>query len=151
MPMTLNGTTGIVLPTAAAPAFSAYQSSTQTLTGTVLTKIQCQTEEFDTASCYDNTTNYRFTPNVAGYYQINGSWTAGATAANLNLRLYKNGAVEKLGQNIQASAATVTVSALIYFNGTTDYVELYVFSSATQAGFLGATGVYFQGAMVRNA
>ena len=151
------GTTTLTLPITSGtvaingPAFSAYQSATQTLTGTVTTKIQCQTEEFDTANCYDNTTNYRFTPNVAGYYQFNAAWTANTNPANLNITFYKNGVVEKRGQNIQANAATVTVSALIYLNGTTDYVELYVFSSTTQAGFLGVTGVYFQGAMVRGA
>ena len=54
------------------PAFKAYQSSAQTLANTTFTKISFDTEVFDTASCYDNSTNYRFTPNVAGYYYIKG-------------------------------------------------------------------------------
>lgn len=50
------------------PAFSAYQSSAQTLSSGTITKIEFQTEEFDTDNCFDNAINYRFTPNVAGYY-----------------------------------------------------------------------------------
>jgi hypothetical protein len=143
-----NGGTGLSV---GGPAFSAYQSSSQTLTGGVTTKIQCQTEEFDTANCYDNTTNYRFTPNVAGYYQFNGSWTANSTPTNLSVSIYKNGAEAKRGQNVQANAALLTVSALIYMNGTTDYAELYAFSSATQAGALASYFTYFQASMVRGA
>jgi hypothetical protein len=50
------------------PAFEAYLSANQNLTDNVNTKIQFDTELFDTDSCYDNVTNYRFTPNVAGKY-----------------------------------------------------------------------------------
>jgi hypothetical protein len=133
------------------PAFSAWQSSSQTLSCGVATKIQCQTEEFDTANCYDNTTNFRFTPNVAGYYQFNAAWTAGATASNITVALYKNGAEFKRGQNVQANAAIMTVSALIYLNGTTDYVEFYATTQATQAGALALYFTYFQGVLVRAA
>jgi len=133
------------------PAFSAYQSSSQTLTGGGATKIQCQTEEFDTNSNYDNTTNYRFTPTVAGYYQITGCWTAASVGANLSIAIYKNGSDFKRGTDIQASAAVVQVTALIYLNGSTDYVELYCASSANQAGNTGANFTYFQGVLTRAA
>ena len=65
-----------------APAFSATRTSTnQSFTSAVWTKVECQTEEFDTASAYDNATNFRFTPQVAGYYQVSGTlyFTARAT------------------------------------------------------------------------
>jgi hypothetical protein len=54
------------------PAFSAYQSSGQTLSSATATKLNFQTEEFDTNNNFDSTTNMRFTPTVAGYYQVNG-------------------------------------------------------------------------------
>jgi hypothetical protein len=44
-----------------------------TITSNTFTKVQINTEEFDTNSNFDSTTNYRFTPTVAGYYQVNGS------------------------------------------------------------------------------
>ena len=75
------------------PAFSAYQSSSQSISNSTFTKIQLQTKEFDTNSNFDNTTNYRYTPTIAGYYQINvgfytatGSSPGYATAA----AIYKN-------------------------------------------------------------
>src|SRR5210317_1629772 len=53
------------------PAFSAYQSSAQTIAGYTFVKMNLQTEEFDTDSCFDTSLS-RFTPTVAGYYQVNG-------------------------------------------------------------------------------
>ena len=43
------------------PVFEAYVSSGQTITSAVETKVQFNTERFDTNSVYDNATNYRFT------------------------------------------------------------------------------------------
>ena len=34
------------------------------------TKAQIDTEILDTDKCYDNSTNYRFTPTVAGKYYV---------------------------------------------------------------------------------
>ena len=53
---------------ATGPAFSVYLSSTQTISNATTTKIQFNAKEFDTNSNFDATTNYRFTPSVAGYY-----------------------------------------------------------------------------------
>ena len=56
------------------PAFYAYRTATQTgIASATFTKIQLNVELFDTNSNYDNVTNYRFTPTVAGYYQVNFS------------------------------------------------------------------------------
>jgi hypothetical protein len=38
-----------------------------------VTKVQIDTEVFDTDRYYDNTTNYRFTPLVAGKYFVYGN------------------------------------------------------------------------------
>ncbi len=43
------------------PAFQAYLSSNQTISNDTMTKLQCNTEDFDTDSAYDNSTNYNFT------------------------------------------------------------------------------------------
>lgn len=132
------------------PAFSAYQSSAQTISAVTFTKIQLQTEEFDTNNCFDSTTNYRFTPNVAGYYQINGSIYYNG-AATCQIYIYKNGTLFKRGSQVNTTNVESVVSALVYFNGTTDYVELYGYhvSGATIAAQLDAT--YFQASMVRAA
>ena len=63
------------------PAFSAYQSTAQSLPQNVITKIQFQTKEFDTANAFDAVTNFRFQPLVAGYYQVTGSFQIATTQA----------------------------------------------------------------------
>ena len=65
--------TGTVMVSGNMPAFSAYLGTSQTVTTDVATKLQLNTEVFDTASAFDSTTNYRFQPTVAGYYQLNGN------------------------------------------------------------------------------
>lgn len=157
MAMTLNGTTGIVLPTAAAPAFSAYLSASQTPSSGVATKIAFNAEEFDTNNNFDSTTNYRFTPTVAGYYQINALMSNnGATVSGTNtVYLYKNGALYKRGWRQDAAGVVATgISSLVYLNGSTDYIEIYgtvTGASPTFYGDASATYTWFQGAMVRSA
>ena len=153
--MQLNGTTGIVLPTAAAPAFSAYQSSAQSISGGTYTKIQFQTKEFDTNSNFDNATNYRFTPTVAGYYQINGNFYTTNSASSgyaVIAFIYKNGSQYKWSiTRPQTNTSSASVSSIVYFNGSTDYVELYGYADAGSSGTTLIYQNYFNGAMIRSA
>ena len=57
------------------PAFEAYLggSGGQALSNDTVTKVQFQTELYDTNNTYDNSSNYRFTPGVAGKYFIYAS------------------------------------------------------------------------------
>jgi hypothetical protein len=149
---TITGAT-ITVAATAAPAFSAYNNAAQTVTSSTYTKVNLQLEEFDTASCFDNATNYRFTPTVAGYYQVNGQISYNYTALTRSIiGIYKNGAGFKFGTdgtNIQN-----TVSALIYMNGSTDYIELYGWISGTgtlQFANDTSKSTYFQASMVRSA
>ena len=145
-----NGTTWI---TSVAPAFSAYVPTNQSISISTWTKMAASTEEFDTNSNYDAATNYRFTPTVAGYYQFNSCWqtTASCTIA---IAIRKNGSAWKLG-NFTTTASlggpNATVSAMAYCNGSTDYVESYVISSAATAIIGDSNSCYFQGFFVRGA
>jgi len=134
-----------------APTFSAYQSSVQALTGGVWTKIQLQTEEWDTANCFDNATNYRFTPNVAGYYQINACVEASTNFNTQSMAIYKNGASAKRGVYGQTNFAGTTISAVLYLNGTTDYIELYANLATSQNLTNTANSTYFQAFLARSA
>ena len=140
------------------PAFSDFRSTTaQTVTSGVTTKVQLNGEDFDTAAAFDSTTNFRFLPTVAGYYQISGRVAANASTAGTVAvaYLYKNNAMVISGQSYippsGSSSMVTTVSGLVYLNGTTDYLEL--FASITGTGtctILAGTGVTFmQGALVR--
>lgn len=139
------------------PAFSAYRSaSAQSFSASTWTKLQLQTKEFDTASCYDNATNYRFTPNVAGYYQCNGGaqFQFTGTSTITGVDIYKNGSAGKGGQYwLSASSGhCANASALIYLNGSTDYIEFYVYSNGTSPSINNSQDLsYFQASLVRAA
>jgi len=133
-----------------APAFSAYQNSAQTLSGSTTTKITFDTEEWDTNS---NFASSRFTPTIAGYYQINGGIQVNATACVISLFLYKNGSLYKfLVTSNNSNLSGAYGSSLVYLNGSTDYVEIYASVATGQAlNVNGTAGSWFNGAMVRSA
>ena len=156
------GTTVLTLPATSGtvsldgPAFSAYRGgSNQNVTTQTNTKVQLNTEEFDTANAFDSTTNYRFTPQVAGYYQITGHIEADGTGVTRCFcTIYKNGSQYKGGNDgVQTAAYRAVVNSLVYLNGSTDYIELYGWIQGTSPNFYNANGVstYFMGVLVRAA
>jgi len=154
MTMTLDGTLGITQPTAAAPAFSAYKSTNQTPTTNTWTKIQLNTEEFDTNSNFDSTTNYRFTPTVAGYYEVSALIDVGGTGVSFVLGgIYKNGGLAKyIGGQTTTTEAYINGGYLISMNGSTDYLELYVYITATTPTvYGGSAALSFSGFLARSA
>ena len=128
-----------------APAFSAVMSANQSISNATYTKIVFDTEEFDTNSNYD-ISNYRFTPTVAGYYQVNSCilFNIGATGGiQGRLALYKNGSLNRdvlIGYSSPPSWYTLNLSALVYMNGTTDYIEMYVQQSSGASQNLSNSG-----------
>jgi hypothetical protein len=151
---TLPAATGTVMVSGNMPAFSAYTSANQSITTTTYTKIACNTKVFDTNTNYDATTNYRFTPTVAGYYQLNLNLQLGfATLTRTISILYKNGSAFNYGVDFSGSSlASCTTTYLVYANGTTDYFEMYTFLVGTSLLSVGgATGTNFSGVLVRSA
>jgi hypothetical protein len=151
--ITIPDATGTMMVSGNMPAFSAYLGSAQSLTGSVNTKLQINTKEFDTASCF-NTSTYRFTPNVAGYYQVNAVATGSNTAYTFAyITVFKNGAGVKGSTNYSQSVnyPSAVLSTLIYMNGTTDYLELYFNGSATASVLAGADTTVFQAFLARSA
>ena len=145
-------------PNLQGPAFSAYATSnSQSIATATFTKIQFTSKEFDTANCFDSTTNYRFTPTVAGYYQVNIAVGFASSASGLCLiSIFKNGSRFKDGAIIPNSniGPLCVASALIYFNGTTDYVEGFGYQSSgstLSVSVNGGTAGFFQGVLVRSA
>lgn len=112
------------------PAFSAWNSAATSIANATFTKVAFQSEEFDTNGNFDSTTNYRFTPTVAGYYQVNGAVQLGSVSVSTLISIFKNGATYKRSMLTNASTYGVTVSALVYCNGSTDYIELYAYQAS---------------------
>jgi len=149
--VTLPDADGIIMVSSAMPAFSAYSNAQQTISGSTWTKVVCGVEEFDTNSNY---TSSIFTPTVAGYYQVSGSISWGATTSVSRgfIQVYKNGGTFKYLSDL-TSPNRSGGSCLIYMNGTTDYIELYGYMTGTGTLYFdnSSYGTYFQAAMVRAA
>jgi hypothetical protein len=120
------------------------------LTSNTFTKITFTTEVFDTNNNFASST---FTPTVAGYYQVNGALTMAGSFCGGEALIYKNGSSFKsgIGLNNGSYANRFAVSALVYCNGSTDYIELYGYITAGQSLTTGSGQTYFQAAMIRSA
>jgi hypothetical protein len=134
------------------PAFSGYLSGNQTLSSTVYQKLSINTMEYNIGNFYDATTNYRFTPNIAGYYQFNAALTVTAQQVIL-LSFYKNNAsFKRVAYSYNSPVFVASGSALIYLNGTTDYVEVIGRSETGGTAYGGgAETTWFQGYLVKAA
>ena len=129
------------------PAFSAYTSADSSFADATWAKAPFNTETFDSDGCYD-TTNYRFTPAVAGKYLFLCTAILSAEGDSQfdmgGIRLYKNGAT--IAQSFDDNGAnfpykvTFNLSAVDTSN-TTDYYEIYIYCNDTSGSpiILGGT------------
>lgn len=162
--LTLPDNTGTLLTSATpvinqkgVPAFFATSSSSQIVTNNTETTVSLQTEIFDTTNAF-STSTYRFQPTVAGYYQFNWLVYGGGTVNTQAVisRIYRDDGFFVYGSWIYIASgyndAGSSGSALIYLNGTSNYVSLLVrvIGSGTVAinAFTPAT---FSGALVSGA
>jgi len=158
-PQVYTGNSWATLVTAG-PAFSAYANATlQTITSGSQQKVLFQVEEFDTNN---NFSSSRFTPTVAGYYQLNAEvrLDGASGAGEMMIVIWKNGAEYKRGTNQQganvaANFWAMQISSLVYANGTGDYFEIYVQqglgSDLTVTAVNNPAITWFNGCMLRGA
>jgi len=158
----VSGSTVLTLPTTTStlaingPAFSVARPTNQSFSANTWTKIQFNSENWDTASCYDASTNYRFTPNVAGYYLITLScdmlFTGTATVAGIGIN--RNGAYYSYSPvfyGTMNSGLGFNGSWVVNFNGSTDYVEAMIYSNGASPLVNGTAGNLFTGTLMRTA
>jgi hypothetical protein len=157
--LTLPTNTGTIITTGSTfagtgPAFSAYKDpSGQNISSGVATKVTFQTETFDTNS---NFASSRFTPTVAGYYQINTNITLGGSDTGVAALIYKNGNEEARGWSVPISGvfnACATACKVFYLDGSTDFIEVYAFqgSGTDKSVNAGINQTTVSGALVRTA
>lgn len=132
------------------PAFYIYAGTSTSLPTATYTKVIFDATVFNTAGSM--VASSRFTPTVAGYYQINAS-AYYYSAAESFLQLYINGSQNIRGTDHNAGVYSRFVNAMIYLNGSTDYVEIYAFqatgSTVTISASQGQT--FFQAFLARAA
>jgi hypothetical protein len=146
-----SGSAWVAIGGSSGPSFIAYASATQTLSAGVATKIAANTEINDSDSCY-NTTNYRFTPNKAGLYQVSVTQMFNGTPARVINMIYRNGSniLAVFDASPGGSDGGAGGTALIDMNGTTDYLEFYVYSSATPICAAGSANNRFAAVWIRS-
>ena len=111
------------------PAFAAQLSANQALSHNSATKINFDSEDLDTNSAYDNSSNYRFTPGIAGYYYVYAllAFDEVADGKAAYCMIYKNGShffSQAIGTGNNTQLAVPSVAATIYLDDN-DYVEIY--------------------------
>lgn len=108
-------------------AFSATAPGSQSITGgAAAAVVELIAEDFDTKSWF-NTSTYRFTPQKAGYYQINADLLLAAFTGTATISIYKNTTPWAAVQVVRTAAAgRATLSALLSLDGSTDYVVMRV-------------------------
>ena len=129
-----------------APFFFAKKNAQQQPSDNVLTKVQYDGEIYDPSGVYDNSSNYRFTPNVAGYYYIFAG--VGVTAFGVSLMASAELEIRLNGSQITRSANngsnnyqywfTPTAQTIVQMNGSSDYIEIYAKGDVTSS-----TPIYF--------
>ena len=135
------------------PAFRATMSADQDSNSSESNvKVAFNTETFDEGSCYDPTTNYRFTvpSGEAGKYLIiaHTHTRASGSYSGKTCRLYKNGSfltesqTATAGDNLHASRTNNEEVTTIENLSVGDYIEVYVkcFGSTFN---IEAEGAYF--------
>jgi hypothetical protein len=129
---TMPNATGTIMVSGNIPAFLVTPSTTQTISHNTQTKVTLGTELYDTANCFASST---FTPNVAGYYQVNYNLAMANTSGRnyyFSASVYKNGTAYATFEWTTLGNAggrfTTTFGSLIPMNGSTDTIEFYIFS-----------------------
>jgi len=96
------------------------------------TIIKYDTTVTDSTGWYDNTSG-KFTPTVAGWYQVSAGARVYSSGGEAYLSLYKNGT--EIANNGGVGFVNGFISILVYFNGSTDYIQYY---SRTQSAITNA-------------
>ena len=116
-------------------------SETQSIPSDTKTKITFDTVVFDEGSWAD-TVNNKITPNQEGYYLVYAQFHSSVSATNKYLRLYtmKNAGDATIRAWYPGNTAERSLRSndLVYFNGSTDYMDFWIRNSSTIAKDLNA-------------
>ena len=147
-----NSGTATVFGESNTPAFFSQLSGDQTISNNSWTKVTCQTEHKDTDNAYDNSSNYRFTPQKAGLYvfHIGTGIEAVSQGQNIEMVVYKNGSngyfgLSKLLSQSNTGATNMQTTSVQVANGSSDYFEFYFYHNSGSSKSLQANRTFFAG------
>jgi hypothetical protein len=117
---------GIAAGEANDPSFHAYNPQNGSVANNTEVLVSNNTELLDSSAAYDTST-YKFTPQVAGYYFLyaNVRYQSGTTDFDrINLVITKNGTDILSARNNNKDYSTVCVSGIVQANGSSDYFQM---------------------------
>ena len=140
------------------PAFRAYSGNAQTISDNTPTRVAMNNEDFDTDGCYDHTTNYRFTPNVAGKYfvfaQVNCNHSSTGNDIEFAVAFIEKNGSEIVRNNVDPNNSAKSnqtynyLATIVDMNGSSDYLDVFAqinvgsgspsISASTQGTYFGA-------------
>ena len=137
------------------PSFHAYNPQNGNIATSTNVVISNNTELFDSSSAYDTST-YRFTPQVAGYYFLyaNIRYQSSTNAFDrINLVINKNGSAILGARNNNKDYSTASVSGIVQANGSSDYFDMqsYQASGGTIAITTDDQYTYFGGFLIKKS
>lgn len=118
------------------PMFLAQRSASLTIAGATFVEAILDAVVIDTDGAYNPATG-RFSPARAGYYLIMLTGDVATSAGTLNnwqVNLYKNGVMYQPMAVATPDSAVIaggSGTAIVYLNGTTDYVSMFVYVDGT--------------------
>ena len=141
------------------PAFHVYLSANQTVSNATETKVQFNTELYDTGNAYDNSSNYRYTPQTSGKYYFYTDILLDSASNNNNIdyvytEIRKNGTsvtntIFDFRTDRDGRKFSVNNFTTVDMNGSSDYVEVFGTISASYTADLkiggGVATSYFGG------
>jgi len=138
---TKTGTTAMTIDAAGVvkqptkPMFRVVRSADQSIANDTATVVQLDdktTTGFFDIGGYFNTSTYRYTPLVTGYYSVTASGLL-ESAHYMWTSIRRNGTEEFSSRDAATSGAvfpTSIASGILYMNGSTDYLDVTVYHNA---------------------
>jgi hypothetical protein len=112
------------------PSFQAYMNGNQTISNASYNKLEMDAEVYDSDGKYD-TSNYRFTPTVAGKYWVWGKfrYDDNSDIDSAIMAFYKNGSIFVKTTGFQTYVTTIQMAYTIELD-TDDYIEIYAYQNS---------------------
>ena len=141
----------------AGSTFLAFLSTGSQTNITDWDKVEFGNQQLDTNSDYDHTTNFRFTPTIAGPYRlscaIRWDWNTLTDDDRLSLAIYKNGLLYRSIQMKAFKTGTLwdinqNFSIVADANGTTDYFEVFARNEDRNTSTILLSGSWFDGHLI---
>ena len=113
------------------PSFSAYMGSAQTISSGTHTKLNFNTESWDTAGEFDHSSNYRWSPQTTGKYLVSAYLRLQASTDEVWVQLRKNGSTFITLADTQPTAEWLTGGVrIINHTSSSDYYELFIYQGS---------------------